>query len=137
MQPATHSNNNTSVDDRLSSYADHQGECDGSSTKDINVDVLSRVLADQQLDYDDLSEMRPREPSIILPPPNNFTVVAEHHNSKSSDTNSRASVNSATKASSSSVQDEKQKMKQIKLWIIHGLFDCIVLAVLLVHIVYT
>ncbi|XP_065894040.1 pleckstrin homology domain-containing family G member 3-like isoform X2 [Dysidea avara] len=49
-------------------------------TNNLGEDQISELggrLADQQLTDDLLSEMRPREPSIVLPPPSQFTSTTE------------------------------------------------------------
>ena len=95
-----------------------------SSTNDDGVDELSRVLAEQQVDYDDLSEMRAREPSIVLPPPSDFTVMPEQqHYYKSTDDNGRIIITPTT-SSSGKHHDEQQKIEQrrehmdINTWIV-------------------
>ena len=71
-QCATH--NDCSSSNKLSSPGRRDNH-ESSSTNDDSVDELSRVLAEQHVNYDDLSEMRPREPSIILPSPSDFTAT--------------------------------------------------------------
>ena len=71
-QCATH--NDYSSSNKLSSPGRRDNH-ESSSTNDDSVDELSRVLAEQHVNYHDLSEMRLREPSIILPPPSDFTAT--------------------------------------------------------------
>ena len=122
-QCATH--NDCSSSNKLSSPGQRDNH-ESSTTNDDSVDELSRVLAEQHVNYDDLSEMRPREPSIILPPPSDFTATISERQcySKSIDDNSKIIITPTTTSSSSKLHDEHQKMEQrrkhidINTWIV-------------------
>ena len=82
-----------------------------STTSHDGIDKLSRVLAEQQITYDDLSEMRPREPSIILPPPSDFT---EQHHNKHTNEDGRTIVAAASTSSSSTHHEQHWEAEQRK-----------------------
>ena len=74
------------------------------------------------MNYDDVSEMRLREASIILPPPNDFT--AEHCHDKFTDDNGEVVINSTTTSSSGKHHDKHQRIDKrrehmdVNTWIV-------------------
>lgn len=118
-QPATH---NDCGSNKKLSCIDIMDYHESSSTND-GVDELSRTLAEQQITHDDLSEMRPREDSIILPPPSDFTAEQRCYN-KSPDDNGKVIVTATTTSSSDQHHDDHWRMEErrthsdINTWIV-------------------
>ena len=121
-QPVTH--NDCGTNNKLSSsamMAYHE-----SSTSD-GVDELSRTLAEQQINCDDLfEEMRPREASIVLPPPSDFAAAIPEQQcyNKSPDDNSKIIITATTTSSSDKHHhdhqgmEEKRKHGDLNTWIV-------------------
>ena len=120
-QPVTH--NDCGTNNKLSSTTtlDYQ-----ESSSSDGVDELSRTLAEQQINCDDLfEEMRLRKASIVLPPPSDFAApIPEQRYNKSPDDNGKIII-TATRTSSSDKHhndhqgmEEKRKHYDINTWIV-------------------
>ena len=91
------------------------------------VDELSRTLAEQQINCDDLfEEMRPREASIVLPPPSDFAapIPEQQCYNKSPDDNGKIIITATTTSSSGEHHNDhqgmevKRKHNDINTWIV-------------------
>ena len=115
-QPATHDDCGSNKKLLSTAITDYH---ESSSTND-GVDELSRTLAEQQITHDDLSEMRPREDSIILPPPSDFTAEQRCYN-ESHDDNGKIIITATTTSSSDKHHlrmEERRIHSDINTWIV-------------------